>query len=301
MNPRILIFGSTGQLAVELAKVFASEPRVLFLSRRDADLADLGSIRSAIRNSEPQFVINAAAYTAVDRAESEPELARAINGAAPQAMAEEALRVNAWLLHFSTDYVFDGAGITPWKEADVPNPLNVYGKSKLEGEQLIAQTDCRHLIFRTSWVYAAHGNNFLRTMLRLADQRPSLSIVDDQIGSPTSADEIARAVQLVLRRLEDSSRNPPDTGVYHMTCRGSTSWFGFAQAIFARMEGKSPVQERIPALIPIPTEQYPTPAVRPRSSVLDCSKLEKEMGIRLAPWETALDEVIEEIQASVSG
>lgn len=294
MKPRILIFGSSGQLAVELAKVLGGQPGVLILSRHQADLSNPGSVRSAIREAKPQLILNAAAYTAVDRAETERDLAFAVNATAPQAMAEEALRLNAWLLHFSTDYVFDGAGTTPWKETDTPGPLNVYGRSKLEGERLIAQTGCRHFIFRTSWVYAAHGNNFLRTMLRLAGQRPSLSVVDDQMGAPTSAREIARAVQSVLRHLENPSQTPPAPGIYHMTCGGSTSWFGFARGIFSRREGKWPV----PELIPISTEQYPTPAKRPLYSVLDCAKLDREMGIRLSPWETSINEVMEEIQAT---
>lgn len=293
MTNRVLILGSAGQLGVELLKVLSPETDLVALSRRDVDLADESALREVIRRSDPRFIVNAAAYTAVDHAESEPELAHAVNAQAPRTMAEEATRLNAWLLHFSTDYVFDGSGNTPWKESDPPHPLNVYGSTKLEGEQAVAAAGCHHLIFRTSWVYAAHGNNFLRTMLRLGTQRPSLSIVDDQFGAPTSAGELARAVRSVLDRLQDADSPSPEPGVYHMTCAGSTSWFGFAKSIFAAVAGRSPV----PTLVPIPSDQYPTPAARPHNSILNCDKLERAFGLRLAPWQDALAKVIEELQA----
>lgn len=293
MTNRVLILGSTGQLGVELLKARSPEMDLVALSRRDVDIADEGALRAAIRSAEPRFIVNAAAYTAVDRAESEPELAFAVNAQAPRTMAEEALRLNASLLHFSTDYVFDGSGNTPWKESDPPHPLNVYGRTKLEGEQAVEAAGCRHLIFRTSWVYAAHGNNFLRTMLRLGAQRPRINIVDDQFGAPTSAGELARAVWSVLDRLQDTNSPVPEPGVYHMTCAGSTSWFGFAKSIFAAVADRSPV----PTLVPIPSAQYPTPAARPHNSVLNCDKLERVFGLRLATWEDALANVIEELQA----
>jgi len=290
---RILAFGSTGQLGVELIKAFGTRTDFIALSRRDVDMTDERALRSAIRSAAPEIIVNAAAYTAVDRAESEPDLAHTLNARAPKAMAEEALDLDAWLLHFSTDYVFDGTGRIPWRETDAPNPLNVYGKTKLEGELAIASTGCRHLIFRTSWVYAAHGINFLRTMLRLACERHELNIVDDQIGSPTSAIEIARAVQRVLVRLEDPDSGPPASGVYHMTCRGTTSWFGFACEIFVT----APRHYPRPKLLPIPSERYPTPAARPHNSVLNCEKLERITGIRLAHWRDALREVMDEVVA----
>jgi dTDP-4-dehydrorhamnose reductase len=293
MTNRVLILGATGQLGVELQKALPPEMDLAALSRNEVDLTDESALRTAIRSAEPSFIVNAAAYTAVDHAESEPELAHAVNSQAPRIMAEEALRTDAWLLHFSTDYVFDGSGNVPWKEGDPPRPLNIYGRTKLEGEQAVAATGCRHLIFRTSWVYAAHGNNFLRTMLRLGAQRPSLNIVDDQVGAPTSAGELARGVRIVLDRLLDADFAAPDPGVYHMTCAGSTSWFGFAKSIFANVAGRSPV----PTLVAIPSEQFPTPAARPRNSVLNCDKLERVFGLRLAPWEDALKKVIEEMQA----
>jgi len=287
----ILLLGSTGQLGVELQRLLPEETEILALSRQEADLTDCDALRSIIRKTRPRFIVNAAAYTAVDRAESEPGLARSVNAVAPAIMAEEARPLNAWLLHFSTDYVFDGSGTRPWTESDLPNPLSAYGRTKLEGEQGIASAGCRHLIFRTSWVYASHGNNFLRTILRLGRERERLSIVDDQTGSPTSAKELARATARVLERLQDGQSLPPEPGIYHMTCSGSTTWFGFAREIFATLGARA----RAPELLPISTEQYPTPACRPRNSVLDCDKLERAMSIRLASWQNALKEVIAEL------
>jgi len=289
--PRMLIFGSTGQLGVELLKALPPDSDVLALSRHDADLADEQSLRAVIRSARPRFIVNCAAYTAVDRAESEPELARAINAVAPQVMAEEAHDLDAWLFHFSTDYVFDGSGAAPWKESDLPKPLNVYGRTKLEGERAIAEVGCRHLIFRTSWVYAAHGNNFLRTMLRLGRERSRLTIVDDQIGAPTSAAELAKATHIILNLLQDPDGAPIESGIYHMTCAGSTSWFGFAEAIFSSVG----ITRATPSLVPIRSEEYSTPAVRPRNSILNCDKLERATGVRLPAWQDALARVIEEI------
>jgi dTDP-4-dehydrorhamnose reductase len=291
--PRILVFGATGQLGVELSKALPPGTDCLALSRRDADLADGQELRKAIRGARPRIIVNCAAYTAVDRAESEPEQARAINAVAPRIMAEEAIRLDAWLIHFSTDYVFDGSGNAPWKETDRPGPLNVYGRTKLEGERAVAAVGCRHLIFRTSWVYAAHGSNFLLTMLRLGRERPRLTIVDDQIGAPTSAGELARGTHIILDRLQDVNAAPIEPGIYHMTCSGSTSWFGFAEAIFAGLRGAVTA----PSLVPIPTEQYPTPAARPRSSVLNCDRLQRAMGVRLPAWQDALAEVMAELSS----
>jgi dTDP-4-dehydrorhamnose reductase len=228
----------------------------------------------------------------VDRAESEPELAWSINVDATRILAEEALSRNALLVHYSTDYVFNGAKLTPWTEEDAPAPLNAYGAGKLAGEQAITQVGGRYLIFRTSWVYGPHGSNFLLTMLRLARQRDSLSIVGDQIGSPTTSIELARATRAVVDQVLSGKSSATDewAGLYHMTCSGATSWCGFAQAIFARA-GKL-LDGKLPVVTPIATEEYPTPAKRPRNSVLSNAKLEARFGLRLAPWETALDEVI---------
>jgi dTDP-4-dehydrorhamnose reductase len=293
MAPRVLLLGASGQLGVELAKVLSPHAELVAFARQEVDLTDDSAVRAALRRVRPRFIVNAAAYTAVDRAESEPALAHAVNTQAPRVLAEEALAHNAWLLHFSTDYVFDGSGKMPFSEAASTHPLNVYGQTKLDGEKAIAATGCRHLIFRTSWVYSAHGNNFLRTMLRLASQRPKLTIVDDQIGAPTTTGELARGVKHVLGRLE-SGEQVPDSGVYHMTCRGCTSWFGFAGAIFKCFSGMIPT----PEIVPIPSSQFPTPAIRPHNSRLDCGKLERVMGLRLAPWEEALEEVAAEIRSN---
>jgi dTDP-4-dehydrorhamnose reductase len=290
-KPRILILGSSGQLGVELGRSMPPGSDVVALSRKDVDLTDESGLRGSIRRAQPNIVINAAAYTAVDRAESEPGLARAVNTEAPRIIAEECLAQNAWLLHFSTDYVFNGSGERPWKEDDVTGPLNVYGQSKLDGEQAIATIGCDYLIFRTSWVYAAHGNNFLRTMLRLGRQRPQLTIVDDQFGAPTTAAELAHGAWRVVGKLQETTQDQPEPGIYHMTCAGATSWYGFAKAIFACVVDRMPV----PEVIAIPSEKYPTPAARPRNSTLNCDKLERTMGIRLARWEDALTEVIREL------
>jgi dTDP-4-dehydrorhamnose reductase len=294
MRPRILVLGSSGQLGRELSKALPPVAEVTALSRHDVDLTNENELRSAVRTARPHFIVNAAAYTAVDRAESEPELAQAVNARAPGILAEEAHRGNAWLFHFSTDYVFDGSGHMPWKETDTPHPLNVYGRTKLEGEQAVAAVGGRHVILRTSWVYAAHGSNFLRTMLRLSRERTKLNIVDDQIGAPTSAGELARGVRFIVERLQELPDSPPDSGIYHMTCGGFTSWFGFAKAIFASFADDVPA----PELVPIPSEQYPTPAVRPRNSVLNGDKLQTALGLRLDSWESALARVVDQVRTT---
>jgi len=231
----------------------------------------------------------------VDRAESEPEIATAINASAPRVLAEEALRLGALLVHYSTDYVFDGKKQGPWIETDQPNPQNVYGASKLAGERAIRQVGGKYLIFRTSWVYGPHGGNFLLTMLRLARQRDRISVGEDQFGGPTTSIEPADAThQIVQQVMEDQVGAPEDwAGLYHMTCRGSTSWCGFAQAIFARA-GKL-LEGKVPAVDPIASKDYPTPAKRPRNSVLSNAKLQARFGVELVPWETALNAVIQQL------
>lgn len=288
---RVLLLGAEGQLGRELVRVLEPGSELISLTRRQADLTDLNALRRAIQSHKPEYVINAAAYTAVDRAEKEPELARAVNAIAPGIIAEEVHSVGACLLHFSTDYVFDGSNHVPWKETDAPHPLNVYGQTKLEGEQNIANSGCRYLIFRASWIYASHGSNFLLTMLRLGQERKQLTIVDDQIGCPTSARELARGTVEVVKAIEKGSE--AKSGIYHMTCGGSTSWFGFAQAIFTHAR----LTSSAPELVPVPSEQYQTAAQRPRYSVLNCEKLHKTFGVRLANWEDALGDVLAELDA----
>src|SRR5579875_3776989 len=239
-GPRVLIVGNAGQLGRELERSFAGFGSVIGVNRGTVDLADAASLRAAVRSAAPDVILNAAAYTAVDRAESEPELAHAVNAAAPAVLAEEARAAQALLVHYSTDYVFDGAKREPWSEDDPPNPLSVYGASKLAGEQAIAAAGGKYLIFRTSWVYGPHGKNFLLTMLRLGRERDKLSIVDDQFGAPTTSRELADGTRKIVEGVLNGDHGKPEdwTGIYHMTCGESTSWFGFAQAIFGRAAAK---------------------------------------------------------------
>jgi dTDP-4-dehydrorhamnose reductase len=292
-SPRILIVGNAGQVGVELQRSFAEFNSVVGVDRETFDMADPEQTRALVRREKPEIILNAAAYTAVDRAESEPEVAKAINEDAPRVLAEEALGTNALLVHYSTDYVFDGAKRQPWLESDGPNPLSVYGATKLAGERAIQQIGGRYLIFRTSWVYGPHGQNFLLTMLRLAAERDRLSIVDDQIGSPTTSIEVARATRTIVDGvLAGKFGSAQDwAGLYHMTCADAVTWFGFAQAIFARAAAQ--LGTRQPELQPIRTEAYPTPAARPHYSVLSNQKLLDQFGVRLANWQDALDEVLQ--------
>jgi dTDP-4-dehydrorhamnose reductase len=298
-TPRILIAGNAGQLGRELERVFAGVGPIVAVDRESVDLADGDQTRALVRRAAPDFILNAAAYTAVDRAESERDLAYAINEQAPRVLAEEALQRDALLVHYSTDYVFDGTKPGPWVETDAPNPLNVYGASKLAGEQAVQNIGGKFLIFRTSWVYGPHGNNFLLTMLRLARERDRLSIVDDQIGAPTTSICLARATRAILNGVLAGRFGVPQdwAGLYHMTCAGATSWFGFAQAIFTRAAALLGV--KAPELTPIPTRDYPTPAARPRNSVLSNAKLQSRFGLQLDPWQTALDETLRSLHNSV--
>lgn len=292
-RPRILVVGATGQLGRELQRSFANEAEIIAAHRGAADLTMPDQLRALVRGAAPDVILNAAAYTAVDRAESEPELAMAVNAQAPATLAQEALRAGALLVHYSTDYVFDGSKTVPWAETDTPNPLSVYGASKLAGENAIRAAGGRHLIFRTSWVYGPHGNNFLLTMLRLGRERSELNVVNDQLGSPTSSIELANATQAIVRGILSGHYGPSDTwtGTYHMTCSGSVSWCGFAQAIFARAGAL--LAGKVPSVNPIPSSAYPTAARRPHNSVLSNEKLFAHFGVRLAPWQSALDEVMQ--------
>ena len=281
---KILLLGRNGQVGWALERSLAPLGEPTALGRAELDLADVPRLVATIRALQPEAIVNAAAYTSVDKAESERETAFAINATAPRVLAEEAKRIGALLVHYSTDYVFDGAKAVPYVEDDEPNPLNVYGASKLAGERAIAATGCRHLILRTSWVYGPRGANFMLTMLRLARERPALHVVDDQVGAPTSSIEIARATATVLARAAQSSNV---TGLYHLAAAGETSWCGFARAILAKAEVATPV-------VPIRTEDYPTAARRPRNSRLDCSRLRETFGVTLAPWEEGLAEALAE-------
>jgi len=273
---RILLTGGNGQVGWELQGALAPLGEVTALGRAELDLRDAGRMRDAVRTAKPDVVVNAAAYTAVDKAEAERDLAFAVNAVAPGILAEEAKRAGALLVHYSTDYVFDGTKGSPYTEADPTCPINVYGESKLAGEKAIQGSDCRFLILRTSWVYGPRGSNFMLTMLRLARERPELRVVDDQIGAPTSSLAIARATAQLLR--------PGAGGLYHLSAAGEVTWCGFARAILARAGIATPVRA-------IRTEDYPTPARRPRNSRLDCSRLRRDFDVALAPWEDQLSEV----------
>ena len=270
---RILLTGPTGQVGWELAPRLAALGEVVALDRSALDLADAGVLRARVRDVRPDVIVNAAAYTAVDRAESEPELALAINGVAPGVLAEEAKRLGALLVHYSTDYVFDGTKEGAYVEDDATNPLSVYGRTKLDGERAIRASGCRHLILRTSWVYASRGHNFLLTMLRLGAERSELRVVDDQRGAPTWARDIAGATVRLLT-------NPPE-GLLHLTAAGETTWHGFACEIM-RLAGLTAVVQRIPAA------EYPAVARRPANSVLDNARLRAVAGIVMPPWEESL-------------
>lgn len=273
---KVLLTGRTGQVGSALESVLAGD--LVATERSTLNLADSGAIRRVVREVKPDAIVNAAAYTAVDRAESERELAMAINAAAPGALAEEARRLGALLVHYSTDYVFDGEKREPYVEDDAPNPLNAYGASKLAGEQAILASGCRYLILRTSWVYGPRGGNFMLTILRAARERPELRVVDDQVGAPTSSLAIARATAQLLR-------TPGAAGLYHLSAAGKTSWCGFARAILERAAIATPV-------VPIRSADYPSPARRPRNSLLDNSRLRSAFSLSLPSWEEGLAEVM---------
>src|SRR5579862_1874725 len=295
-GPRVLILGATGQLGMELQRIFAGTNPLVALGRDGLDLGVPAQIREVLERVRPDVILNAAAYTAVDRAESERELAFAINGRAPRLLAEEAARTNALLVHYSTDYVFSNRKVEPWTEEDATGPLNVYGASKLAGEEAIREVGGRYVIFRTSWVYGPQGKNFLFTMLRLARERHELSIVNDQVGAPTTSIELARATRSIVDGLLSGKYGDATqwSGLYHMTCAGFTTWCGLAQAIFqkagALLEGHKP------RVVPIPSRDYPTPARRPHNSVLSNARLKERFGVELASWEAALDEVVAAIE-----
>ena len=287
----ILILGAGGQLGIELARCFTGKAEVTALGHDRCDLSDFDQIRSVISSARPDVVLNAAAYTAVDRAEAEQELAFRVNGEAAGILAEEARKISALLVHYSTDYVFDGSKSGAWVETDPTSPLNVYGASKLEGERRIAEAGEKYLIFRTSWVFSAQGNNFMRTMLRLGDERDQLKIVDDQIGAPTSASAIAAATQQIVNVLSTENSPARPWGLYHMTCVGETSWEGFAEAIF--QQARSRREDGWAKVIGIPSEEYPTPAKRPKNSVLSNEKLHRAFGVKLPDWESALAQTLQ--------
>jgi len=293
---KILLLGKNGQVGWELQRALAPLGELVALDRLGeqglcGDLSDLDGLRQTIRAVQPDVLVNAAAYTAVDKAESEPELACLINALAPQVMAEEMRTLNGWLVHYSTDYVFDGSGTAPWSETDRPAPLNQYGQSKLQGEQGIVQSGCRHLIFRTSWVYAARGNNFAKTMLRLAAEREQLNVIDDQVGAPTGAELLA---DVTAHALWQAMAQPQLSGLYHLSAVGDTSWCGYARYVIEQacsMGAKLAVWD----IEPIPTTAYPTPAKRPHNSKLDTRKVSESFSLQLPDWQHGVSRMLKEI------
>jgi dTDP-4-dehydrorhamnose reductase len=295
---KLLIVGHLGQVGVELQRTLAPLGTLALADKESVDLAQPDSIRRLMAQTSPDVVVNAAAYTAVDKAESETDLAFAINGHAPGVIAEEIARRGGLLIHYSTDYVFDGSKPEPWLESDKPNPLNVYGASKLAGEQAIKAVGGRHYIFRTSWVYAPHGGNFLRTIARLAQERDELRIVDDQIGAPTSARMIAQATSLAIAGAVDLANaaersGRPNYGLYHMSCAGQVSWFGFAKEIIDWLAANQP-GGKLARCTPISASEYRAAARRPANSLLSNAKLAAAFGLQLPNWRIALQWVLEE-------
>jgi dTDP-4-dehydrorhamnose reductase len=294
---KILLTGKHGQLGCELQRSLTSLGEVVALARADLDLANASSIRKAVQTMRPDVIVNAGAYTAVDRAEQEPDLAMAINGVAPGILAEEAKGVGASVVHYSTDYVFDGTKLSPYTEDDGPNPQNVYGRTKLAGEQAIQDAGALYLILRTSWVYSERGKNFLLTILRLAQVRRELKVVDDQIGTPNWSRMIAQVTAQILAQC--CSRTSTRAGfaksgsIYHVSATGQTSWHGFARAIVE--ESLTPRGLETPQIIPISSAEYPTPAARPKNSVLANARVCDAFDLNMSHWRTDLRRCIQEM------
>jgi dTDP-4-dehydrorhamnose reductase len=293
---KILLLGKNGQVGWELQRSLAPLGELIALDRHTVDgfcgdLSDLDALRATIRQVKPNVIVNAAAYTAVDKAESETGQADRVNSQAVQLMAEEAAAMDAWLIHYSTDYVFSGQGSTPWRETDAVAPVNHYGASKLAGEQAITSSGCKHLIFRTSWVYGARGNNFAKTMLRLAKDRETLSVIADQVGAPTGADLIADITALAIQKV---MRSPELAGIYHLAASGEVSWHGYASYVidFARHQGEQLV---VTEVNPIETTAYPTPARRPLNSRLNTQKLHDNFTLHLPEWQRGVARMLMEI------
>jgi dTDP-4-dehydrorhamnose reductase len=290
----ILLTGKSGQVGWELQRTLMPLGRIVALGADELDLANPTVVRQAVRSIQPDVIVNTAAYNAVDRAESEADLAHAVNGVAPGILAEEAQRLNAWMMHYSTDYIFDGIKTGAYTETDTPNPQNIYGRSKLAGENAVREAGGKHLILRTSWVYGSRGYNFMLTMLRLARERRELRIVDDQIGAPTWCRSLAEISAQILAQLHVhgmQGRARDLSGTYHLTSSGSVSWHGFAAEIL-RLTGMKPM----PELVAIPSNEYPTPATRPKNSVLSNEKLNRTFGLAAGDWRDNLRLCLQEMR-----
>ena len=304
---KILLLGRDGQVGWELQRSLAPLGELVALGRDAArnpdglcgDLTQLEALAQTVRTVRPDVIVNAAAHTAVDKAESEPELARTLNALAPGVLADEAQALGAWLVHYSTDYVFNGSGERPWKEDDATGPLSVYGRTKLEGERAVQRCQ-RHLIFRTSWVYAARGGNFAKTMLRLAQTREILQVIDDQLGAPTGAELLADVTAHAIRQALATPAQPRGpvalSGIYHLAASGCTSWYAYAKHVIALMETAQPAIKSVAAEIkPVPTSAFPTPARRPNNSQLDTTKLQSTFGLVLPHWQVGVNRMLNEI------
>ncbi len=296
---KILLLGKNGQVGWELQRSLAPLGDVLALDRLSTtycgDLSKPEELAQTVLAYKPDFIVNAAAHTAVDKAESEPELARVLNTDAPAALAKAAAQVGAWLVHYSTDYVFDGSGTHARQEGEGTGPLSVYGQTKLDGEKAIAASGCKYLIFRTSWVYAARGGNFAKTMLRLAQERDKLTVINDQHGAPTGADLIADVTAHAMRRVLNT-QNISFSGVYHLVASGETTWHGYASHVIEKAKAIKPeLGWKVADIAPVPTSEFPTPAARPLNSRLCTEKLQQAFGLVLPPWQQGVDRMLAEI------
>ncbi len=296
---KILLFGKGGQVGWELQRSLAPLGELIALdfdsTEHCGDFTNLSGLAETVRTLKPDVIVNAGAHTAVDKAEGEPDLVRTLNALAPGALAKEAESLGAWLVHYSTDYVFDGSGSTPWLETDSASPLNVYGHTKLEGEQLIAASGCKHLIFRTSWVYGARGGNFAKTMLKLAQERDVLKVINDQFGAPTGAELLADITAHAIRQAGTKSAIAVPSGIYHAVAAGEVSWFDYASYVVAFAK-KSPVAAKVKAssIEPVPTDAFPTAAQRPLNSRLNTDKLQATFGVRLPNWQDGVERMLTE-------
>jgi dTDP-4-dehydrorhamnose reductase len=297
---KILLLGKNGQVGWELQRALAPLGELIALDRYSAeycgDLSNLDGLRRTLRAVAPDVIVNAAAYTAVDNAESDRATAQLINADATRVMAEEAASSGIWLVHYSTDYVFDGTGDIPWTETSQVSPVNFYGASKLAGEQVIVASGCKHLIFRTSWVYGVRGNNFAKTMLRLAKDRDTLNVIADQFGAPTGAELLADVAShaIIKVRMDEGL-----SGIYHLAASGEVSWHGYAQFVidFAKAQGESLA---VTSVLPIPSSSYPTPAMRPRNSRMDTRKLCDKFGLTLPHWSNGVTRMLQEINLPIA-
>lgn len=297
---KILLLGRNGQVGWELQRSLAPLGELVALDRRSTghcgDLSNLVELARTVCEVHPDVIVNAAAHTAVDKAESEPQLAHTLNALAPQVLAMEAAKLGAWLVNYSTDYVFDGSGDKPWLETDPTSPLSVYGASKLAGEALITQHCPQHLIFRTSWVYAARGVNFAKTMLRLAQERDKLIVINDQFGAPTGADLIADITAHAIRQVTTAGKVRKLAGIYHLVASGETTWFNYAKHVVAQAQKAQPtIKIKTTEIFPVPTNAFPTAASRPHNSRLSTHKLQRTFGLTLPTWQTGINRMLAEI------